>query len=216
MSTMVSRTEDQPLRLAGVLLLIGAVLTLVGIVAAIPADGIGSFNRPAWIVIHVLLLLGATFVLLGLPALYLRQATDVGPVGLLGFALLFTGFLGIGFFVAAAQTVLLPWVYDKGACTLGCHLLSTTDGPPLYFWFWLVEALATFVGLILLGLATVRAGIFPATAGYLLTIAGVLAVPLAFVSVSSIIALIPQVLALVAVSWMALGLLTDPSALMRR
>lgn len=213
---MVSRTDDQPLRLAGALLLAGAILTLVGIVAAIPADGVGSFNRPAWIVIHLLVLIGAAFLLLGLPAIYLRQAAGVGSIGLFGFALVFIGFLGIGFFVAAAQTVLLPWVYDRASCTLGCHLLSTTDGPPLYFWFSLVEALATFVGLILLGLATARAGIFPAIAGYLLTIAGILAIPLAFVSVAPIVALVPQLLALVAVSWMALELVTDRSAIMRR
>lgn len=60
-----------------------------------------------------------------------------------------------------------------------------------YFWFSLVAALATFIGLILLGLATARAGTFPSAPGYLLTIAGVLAIPLAFVSISSIIALIP-------------------------
>jgi hypothetical protein len=149
-------------------------------------------------------------LLLGLPALYLRQATSVGSIGLLGFSLVFIGFLGIGFFVATAQAVLLPWVYDKASCALGCHLLNAADGPPLYFWFSLLEALATFVGLILLGLTTARAGIFPGAAGYMMALAGLLTFPLAFVNVAAVIAFVPEVLALVAVGWMALTLLREP------
>lgn len=196
--------------------MIGAVLTFVGSLAEIPADGLGSFNRPAWVLIHLLVVLGTAAVLLGLPALYLKQAQGVGLTGLLGFALVFIGLLGIGFFVATAQTVLLPWVYDKASCTLGCHLLSTTDGPPLFGWFSLIEALATFVGLIIAGLSTVRAGVFPAAAGYTLAVAGVLALPLAFITVAPIISVVPELLALFAVSWMALELIGERSALTRR
>ena len=197
------------MRTAGVILLFGAVLTFVGSLAEIPADRVGSFNRPAWVLIHLLLVLGTAALLLGLPALYLKQADGVGVIGLLGFALVFVGFLGIGFFVATAQTILLPWVYDKASCTLGCHLLSTSDGPPLYGWFSLIEALATFVGLILAGLSTARAGVFPASAGYMLVVAGVLALPLAFITVAPILSVVPELLAMVAVAWMALALFGD-------
>ena len=206
---MVATSEEQSLRTAGFALLIGAVLTFVGSLAEIPADGVGSFNRPAWILIHLLVVLGTAAILLGLPALYLKQAHGVGVVGLLGFALVFLGFLGIGFFVATAQTVLLPWVYDKASCTLGCHLLNTSDGPPLFGWFSLIESLATFVGLILAGVSTARASIFPASTGYALAFAGVLAIPLAFITVAPILAVVPLLLALIAVSWMAVTLIAD-------
>ncbi len=45
------------------------------------------------------------------------------------------------------QTVLLPWVYDKASL------------------------LNTFIGLIVLGLATARAAVFPRSAGYLMAAA---------------------------------------------
>ena len=204
------------MRTAGFALLIGALLTLVGSLAEIPADGVGSFNRPAWILIHLMVVLGTAALLLGLPALYLKQAHAVGLVGLLGFALVFLGVLGIGFFVATAQTVLLPWVYDKASCTLGCHLLNTSDGPPLFGWFSVIESLATFVGLVLAGLATVRAGVFPAATGYSLTIAGVLAIPLAFITVAPILAVVPLLLALIAVSGMAFELIGAGLAIRHR
>lgn len=200
--------SDRVLRISAVVLLLGALLEGIGAIAAIPADGVGSTNRALWVLIHLVMLLGATALLLGLPALYLWQAREVGVIGLVGFVLLFIGFLGVGFFVAAAQTLLLPWAYDKASCTLGCHLLSTLDGPPLYAWFYVVEELATFVGLILLGLSIARARV-ASGAGYLMALSGVLSLPLPVIAVAPLVAAVPELLALLAVIWIALRFLTS-------
>ena len=130
---MADTTSERLLpRMAGGILLLGAVLLLLGSVGVVPLGSVGQANRFGWVLTHVMMLFGGVALLLGLPAVYLRQSAEAGWLGLLGFFLLFVGFLTIGFFVPAVQTVLLPWVYDKASCTLGCHLLSTSDGPPLY------------------------------------------------------------------------------------
>lgn len=121
-----------------------------------------------------------------------------------------SAFSGSDFFVAAVQTFLLPWVYEKASCTLGCHLLSTSDGPPLYGWFYVIEELATFLGLILLGLSIARARV-ASGAGYLMALSGVLSLPLAFIAVAPLVAAVPELLALLAVSWIALRFLTGES-----
>ena len=199
----------RPLRIAGAALIVGALLSLVGAIAAVPAGSVGTFNRTAWVLIHVLLVLGGAALLLGLPALYVRQAAALGVSGLIGVGLLFLGFLGFGFFIPTVQTFLVPWLYDKASCTLGCHVLNVSDGPPLYAWFYYAESLATFLGLVVFGIATARAGIFPRAAGYLMGAAGVFAVPLTFLGVAPVIGLVPEVLALAGVTWMAMELLTE-------
>lgn len=199
--------SNRAFRAAGAVLLLGVALSLVGSIAAIPVGAVGSAHRAAWILVHLLVFLGAAASLLGLPALYVRQSGAVGLVGLVGFALTFVGYLGVGFFVSAVQTFLLPWVYDKASCDLGCHLLSPSDGPPLYGWFSQVESLATFVGLIVLGLVTARAAVLPRGAGYLMAIAGVLALPTIVVNMPQLVGLIAEVLALASVAWMATALL---------
>lgn len=206
---------DRPVRIASGLLLLGVVLTFVGSLATIPMNGVGSTDRTAWVLAHLLLVLGAVATLVGLPAIYTPQRDRVGWLGLLGFGLLFVGYLGVGFFFAAVVTFLLPWVYDKASCTLGCHLLSTSDGPPLYGWFYLIEQLATFIGLVLLGVASVRAGLFSRWAGYLLALAGVLELLFLIVNVPQLVAVVPLILGLTAVAWMALTILTGEVAIRR-
>lgn len=206
---MGSTTSERLIRIAGGILLLGIVLLLLGSVTAIPLGSVGQANRSGWVLAHLLMLFGGVALLLGLPAVYLRQSAEAGWLGLVGFFLLFVGFLTIGFFVPAVQTVLLPWVYDKASCTLGCHLLSTSDGPPLYAWLYTIDQLNTFIGLILLGLATIRAAVFPRGAGYLMAAGGLLALPMIVINVSSGVALVPEVVAVAGVAWIAVSVLSQ-------
>ena len=212
---MDAASLDRPVRIASGLLLLGVILTFVGSLATIPMTGVGSTDRTAWVLAHLLLVLGAAATLVGLPAIYAPQRDRARWLELLGFGLLFVGHLGVGFFFAAVVTFLLPWVYDKASCTLGCHLLSTSDGPPLYGWFFLTEQLATFIGLVLFGVASVRAGLFPAGQAYLLALAGLLELFFLVVNVPQLAAVILLFLGLVAVGWMALTILTGELAIRR-
>ena len=75
--------SDRVLRISALVLLLGASLEAIGAIAAIPADGVGSSDPAAWVLIHLASLLGASALLLGLPALYLWQAREMGVVGLI-------------------------------------------------------------------------------------------------------------------------------------
>ena len=203
---MTGITSERLLRMTGGLVLLGVVLMLLGSLAVLPLGSVGQANRSVWVLAHLLLVFGGVAILVGLPAIYLRQAAQVGWLGLAGFFLLFIGFLTFGFFVPTVQTVLLPWVYDKASCALGCHLLSVTDGPPLYAWLYTTDALATFVGLIMLGLATARAAVFPRNAGYLLSAGGLLALPAIVINLPQGVALVPELVALAGLARIAVSL----------
>lgn len=123
---MADASLERPIRFAAGLLLLGVVLTFAGSLATIPMNGVGSTGRAAWVLTHLLLVLGAAAILIGLPAIFVPQRSGAGLLGLIGFGLLFAGYLGFGFLVAAVQTFLLPWVYDRASCALGCHLLNTS------------------------------------------------------------------------------------------
>jgi hypothetical protein len=84
-------------RLSAISLLIGGGFAAIGAIAqAFLAE---DYFSPLWIPVAALIFIGTLFVLIGLPALYLRQMKQVGVLGLIGFVLLFFGFamFGIGF-----------------------------------------------------------------------------------------------------------------------
>jgi hypothetical protein len=138
---------DTALRWSGVLLIVGAAVLGAAIVMT-------SFNpvvnQPLSSRISLLLLLSAVFLLLSLPAMYAKQAAAAGWLGLTGHALLQTGILLL--VVLASPPLLYP---------------SFTSAPgenPVVF----LLGIALTLGLLLSGIATIRAGIFPRWTGILL------------------------------------------------
>ena len=99
--------------------------------------------------------------------MYLRQAGHAGVLGLVGFILVFFGFLLQGVFSTLQVTVfpLLAQVAPK--------LLEGETLPGGMFLLLLVSSLLSMIGAILLGSATMRAHVFPRLAGVLLVIAGI-------------------------------------------
>jgi hypothetical protein len=98
----------------------------------------------------LLLLLSAVFLLLSLPAMYARQSNTAGWLGLTGYALLQTGILVL--VVVAATPILYPTLKTATAENLVVFLLG----------------IALTLGLLLTGIATIRAGVFPRWSGILL------------------------------------------------
>jgi hypothetical protein len=100
--------------------------------------------------ISLLFLLSSIFLLLSLPAMYARQANAAGWLGLTGHALLQTGILLL--VILAATPILYP-------------SLKTAPGEnPVSF----LLGIALTLGLLLNGIATIRADVFPRWAGILL------------------------------------------------
>ena len=101
-------------------------------------------------VVSYLFLLAAVLLLLSLPGMYAQQANAAGWLGLAGYALLQ---VGIVLFIMLATT---PLVYPsvKG---------PIPENAPMFF-----LAIALTFGLLLTGIATLRAAVFPRWAGILL------------------------------------------------
>jgi hypothetical protein len=132
---------------SGILLILGAALLGIVIVVISLKPVI---NQPFTPGVSLLLLLSALLLLLSLPAVYARQAAAAGWLGLTGHALLQTGVLLL--VVLAAPSLLHP------------SLKLAPGENPLVF----LLGIALTLGLLLTGIATIRAGIFPRGAGILL------------------------------------------------
>ena len=100
--------------------------------------------------VSLLFLLSSIFLLLSLPAMYARQANSAGWLGLTGYALLQSGILLL--VVVAATPLLYPSLKTAPGENLAVFLLG----------------IALTLGLLLTGIATIRAGVFPRGAGILL------------------------------------------------
>lgn len=135
------------IRWSGSLLILGAVLLGTAIVIASFAPETTQQLPP---LSNALMFLSAALLLLSLPSMYARQANAAGWLGLLGYALLQIGML---LFVAMPAPALLYASFDRPfensitAFVLGIILT---------------------LGLLLTGIATLRAGVYPRWASILL------------------------------------------------
>ena len=138
---------DTALRSSGLVQIVGAALLGTAIVMT-------SFNpvvnQPLSSRVSLLLLLSSILLLLSLPAMYAKQAGAAGWLGLIGHALLQTGILLL--VVEAATPLLYPSFKSAPGENLVVFLLG----------------IALTLGLLLTGIATLRAGIFPRSAGMVL------------------------------------------------
>lgn len=140
------------LRLSGIVLMMGAALlgAAIFLVSFIPV-----VNQPFPLHVNLLFLVSAILLLLSLPAMYARQAHAAGWLGLTGHALLQTGVLLL--VLVAAPTLLYP----SRELILSDNLV-----------FFLL-GIALTLGLLLTGIATIRAGDYPRAAGIVLLAATV-------------------------------------------
>ncbi len=139
--------NDIAFRLSGILLVVGAALLGAAIVIVSLRPVIDQVFSTG---ISLLFLLLSMFLLLSLPAMYAKQAGAAGWLGLAGHALLQTGILLL--VVLAATPLLYP-----------SYKTAPGENPVLF-----LLGIALTLGLLLTGIATIRAGIFPRGAGILL------------------------------------------------
>lgn len=134
-------------RWSGILLVLGAALLGAAIVSVSLKPVMEQAFSPG---VSLLMLLSSILLILSLPAMYARQANAAGWLGLSGYALLQSGILIM--VVLAATPLLYPSLNPIPGENLVVFLLG----------------IALTVGLLLTGIATMRAGVFPRGAGILL------------------------------------------------
>ena len=143
---------------AGVLLFIAELLRLYA--GFDPTAFVNFFVVDGWL--GALL---AVIMLLGLVGIYVPEARALGPMGLVGFCLAIAGVqlaMGASFVFAFIRPDVLPWKGEE----------YIEDGPQ-----GLVFALSFVLGWVLLGIAILRARVYPRLAGALL-LAGALIIVL--------------------------------------
>ena len=160
-------------RLSGGTLIVGSLLLLLNaILGAVLYPG--HSNTPQqdmtlpWFLLTLALLIGSLLSVIGLSGMYLRQATRAGVLGLVGFILLFFGFLLGGTAFSSVQITVLPWLAQVAPKLLEGNL------PVSVFLLLIVSDLLQVIGFILLGIATMRSRVFPRWAGILLLASGII------------------------------------------
>ena len=151
-------------RLSGIALLIGGTLAAIGTIGQMFNDNPLS---PFWIPVSLAVAIGLLLVILGLPAVYVRQMWRARTFGLIGFILFFLACVQFGGGGGLTDIVLLPWITQLAPGAL--------NNPPLtFFLYFLVSKLLILLGSLLFGIATLRAGILPKGSAILLLVGGVL------------------------------------------
>mgnify|MGYP001081728145 CR=1 FL=1 len=140
---------------AGVLYTVGALLHPVG-------EDLAAVINPNWVPAHLVYWVSVLLMHLSLVGLYERQVEKMGWLGLVGFVLAFVGTAVVGSILLYVFTVLpliageAQPIFDQAATT-PVFLLP-------------VFVLGFGLGWILLGLATMRAGVLPRWSGLLLIV----------------------------------------------
>ena len=134
-------------RWSGIILVVGAALLGVAIAIISLKPVMEQAFSPG---VSLLMLVSSILLLLSLPAMYARQANAAGWLGLFGYFLLQAGILIL--VVLAATPLLYPSLKPIPGENLVVFLLG----------------IALTIGLLLTGIATIRADVFPRWAGILL------------------------------------------------
>ena len=138
---------DTAVRWSGLLLIVGAVLLGAAIVRLSFSPVLGQQFTPG---ISVFLFLSSILLLFSLPGMYAKQANAAGWLGLAGYGLLQAGIVLIA--VLGSTPLLYPAVKQAPGESVPAFLLG----------------IALTLGLLLTGIATLRAGVFPRWSGILL------------------------------------------------
>jgi hypothetical protein len=156
--------------LSGLSLILGGSMTFMAwILFAVFDPGHQFYQHPRWFPLNLLVIFGGLLMALGLPGFYVRQASETGIWGLLGFVLFFVGLVLSHIAVHSIETVTMPNV------------------PATMMRFVFVAAPSIFLGIILTGILTWRSGVYPPSLG----IAFILA---ALVGLLTVIPGVPQII----------------------
>lgn len=160
------------MRWSGWALAIGGIAIAGFFLALLPIGGVTATTESSpglYYLAHGLHTIGGVLAALGLVGLYARQSEKTGWLGLIGFVLAFIGttlFAGLGMI----SEFLLPPIFTNAPALVapgGALDPNSLIIFPLTF-------LPFLVGYILLGIATMRAGVLPRWSGLLLILGAIL------------------------------------------
>jgi hypothetical protein len=165
-------SSREAFRLAGLALVVGAVLSIVGnllnTLLFAGNDPTPYAGNALFVPVNILSVVGTTLLLLGLPVLYLSRPEGWGVLGLIGFVLIFATGLMFGIFFSLLGAVLLPYLVQAAPATV------KGNGPPAFFPFFILGTVFEVLGMLLLAVPIVRGFVAERWVGYVLLAAAVL------------------------------------------
>jgi hypothetical protein len=150
------------IRWSGLAGILAAVLYAFGAVLHPAGEDIAAYTSANWVPSHLAYWASALLMQLGLVGIYARQAGRAGWLGLVGFVLAMAGTAFVGTIVYMVATVVHLVAMQAPA------LFEQATTPPTSA--MLVLVLGFGLGYILLGIATIRASVFPRWTGLLLIV----------------------------------------------
>ena len=169
-------SSDRLFRLGGLSAVVGGALMALDVALHLFVDDtlrpveLGGLAHELW---HVPGMAGVPLALMGLVAIYLGQHREAGRVGLWGFFLLVVGMTVGAIYSTLFHGLFLPAVEGVEAGLFERLLDGTT--PAQFYRGVVVQGLGLGLGAFLFGIATIRARVFPALAGWLFIAAALLA-----------------------------------------
>lgn len=197
-------TSPMTYRLSGGILMVGSVMAIIGFLLHPSGSTIANYSSSFWIPANLLILVGALLIALGLPGTYARQAEQAGKIGLIGFSLTFIVILLFSVALGAIETFVLPVL----AANASTRSFLAGSLPGLYSRFVLLALLLELIGPVLLGIATLRARIFPRWTGWLLIAIPILVFLGFFVSLPGPLAQLDAIVLNISIAGMGFSLLT--------
>jgi hypothetical protein len=163
--------DSQRQRLAGMALVVGGGLTIAGYVitgALFGSNEDERFNHSLFTPLYSIALVGVVLSILGLPAVVAAHKERAARLTLLGYVGTLTALVMLNLGEGVVEAFIKPYLVNHGG------IPDAPSGLGIYFG---IAFLFVIVGLISLGIAVIRAGVFPRWVGALL----IAAVPFSFV-----------------------------------
>ena len=150
------------IRWSGLAAALGGGLHIVGALLHPVGEDLASITHPNYVSAHLVLWASTILLLLGLAGLYSGQAEESGWLGLLGFVLSFLGVAVVSGLIAMVS-IAVPLIAAEMPA-----LVDQAMTPPAFTLPFI--ALGFGLGMILFGVATIRARVLPRWAGWLVII----------------------------------------------
>lgn len=153
-------------RWGGGALVLGAALSIVAkllISLAGPSGTMTQLQHPAWIPALALGIVGAVPLLLGIPAVYARQASRLGAFGLIAFVMVFVGAI-----TPVGGDTSSMWIAELASRAETRSLVEARVRPGALMPILMSGLLMLFLGTVAFGVSVIRGRVFAWQAGALL------------------------------------------------
>ncbi len=143
--------SPQQIRWSGWLLLIGALLSILALLVELTAPILPIVTASASII-------GGLLVVVGLPSTYMKQSDAMGILGRVGFLLLLLTWLVTVLAVNSADIVIIATVAHPTTKSIPAVVINIIN----------LTSLMMLLGVLIYGVLTLRARIFPTSVGWLM------------------------------------------------